>query len=70
MKIKLIVFVEEKRIELILKENFGNQKYLFKELFHIYQKLEKEMYGLKESYINIKNENIQLKQENLNLKNE
>ena len=43
---------------------------MFKELFYKYQKLEKEINNLKESYTNIKNEKIKLHQENLNLKNE
>ena len=73
LKLIIIVYEEEKKkekeIELVLNENFGNNSFLFKELYNKYNNLKKEINEMKESFSNLKKENLKLKQENENLKN-
>ena len=60
---------KNKKIELLLKENFDNKNYLIKDLFNKYMKLEKEIIEERNNNKILNEDNNKLKQEiNLNKK--
>ena len=61
---------KNKKIELLLKENFDNKNYLIKDLFNKYMKLEKEIIEERNNNKILNEDNIKLKQENMNIKTE